>query len=59
MQGQASDMEIAAEHMQYIKQKTISYFRNAKQAKKPETIRNDCDRDTYMNAQKSKRLWHD
>lgn len=53
MQGQASDMEIAAEHMQYIKQK-LYHILETQTGQKPETIRNDCDRDTYMNAQKAK-----
>lgn len=53
MQGQASDMEIAAEHMQYVKQKLYNIL--VKQTGQDlSTIRMDCDRDTYMNAEKAK-----
>lgn len=53
MQGQATDMEIAAKHMQSVKQKLyriLSYHTH----QKIDTIQQDCDRDTYMNAQKAK-----
>lgn len=53
MQGQASDMEIAAEHMQYIKQK-LYHILEIQTGQSPDNIRNDCDRDTYMNAEKAK-----
>lgn len=53
MQGQATDMEIAAKHMQSVKQKLyriLSYHTH----QTIDTIQQDCDRDTYMGAQKAK-----
>lgn len=53
MQGQATDMEIAAKHMQCVKQKLYRILsRHTHQ--NMDTIQLDCDRDTYMDAQKAK-----
>lgn len=53
MQGQAKDMEIAAQHMQLVKQRLYSILsKHTKQNK--ETIMKDCDRDYYMNANEAK-----
>lgn len=52
MQGQAKDMEIAANHIQRLKQSLYEILiQNTKQDL--ETIQKDCDRDYYMNAQEA------
>lgn len=49
MQGQARDMEIAAAHIQKLKERLyIILQENTHQTM--ETIKKDCDRDYYMNA---------
>lgn len=53
MQGQAKDMEIAAEHMQKMKQKLYRIL-SIQTDKDMLTISKDCDRDNYMDAQEAK-----
>lgn len=53
MQGQASDMEIAAKHMQLIKQKLYNIL-SEHTHQEIQTIQHDCDRDTYMDAKEAK-----
>lgn len=53
MQGQAKDMEIAAQHMQQIKQRLYSIL-SSHTGQSKDTIMNDCDRDYYMNAIEAK-----
>ena len=49
MQGQAKDMEIAAQHMQHVKQRLYTILSNHTKQNK-ENIMKDCDRDYYMDA---------
>lgn len=52
MQGQAKDMEIAAQHMMNVKERLYHILStHTKQDKK--TIMKDCDRDNYMNAKEA------
>ena len=53
MQGQAKDMEIAAHHMQQVKQRIYSILSKHTLQNK-ETIMKDCDRDYYMEANEAK-----
>lgn len=49
MQGQAKDMEIAAQHINQLKQRL--YHILSSQCGQPiATIKKDCDRDYYMDA---------
>lgn len=52
MQGQARDMEIAAEHMMKIKQRLYKILSDHTH-QNTETIIRDCDRDYYMDAQEA------
>lgn len=53
MQGQAKDMEIAAQHINQLKQRLYTIL--SKQSQQSiETIRTDCDRDYYMDAEMAK-----
>ena len=52
MQGQAKDMEIAAEHMQRVKQRLYTILSEHTSQSK-ETIQKDCDRDHYMDAKEA------
>lgn len=52
MQGQAKDMEIAALHIQKLKERLYSILsENTRQSN--ETLRRDCDRDYYMDAKEA------
>lgn len=52
MQGQAKDMEIAAQHMSKVKERLYQILStHTEQDKK--TIMKDCDRDYYMDAQEA------
>ena len=52
MQGQAKDMEIAALHIQKLKERLYSILsENTRQSS--ETLRRDCDRDYYMDAKEA------
>ena len=52
MQGQAIDMEIAAQHIQQVKEKLYQILcKHTKQDK--DIIIRDCDRDFYMNAKQA------
>lgn len=53
MQGQATDMEIAAKHMQSVKQK-LYHILTLHTHQDLQTIQTDCDRDTYMDAATAK-----
>lgn len=52
MQGQARDMEIAAEHMINVKQRLYSILCDHTSQSR-ETIIHDCDRDHYMDAEEA------
>ena len=49
MQGQAKDMEIAALHIQKLKERLYSIL-SENTHQNIETLRQDCDRDCYMDA---------
>lgn len=53
MQGQATDMEIAAKHMQCVKRKLYRILSHHTH-QDIDTIQQDCDRDTYMDAKQAK-----
>ena len=53
-QGQASDIEIQAKHMQDIKKK-LNKILSENTGKPLATIEKDTDRDNYMNAQEAKK----
>lgn len=54
MQGQAKDMEIAAQHMSQVKER-IYRILSKQTGKRIDTIIKDCDRDNYMDAQEAKK----
>lgn len=52
MQGQAKDLEIAAQHIVHLKERLYQILCNQTSQTK-ETIINDCDRDNYMDAKEA------